>query len=107
MIKKTSLQTLAVMACLLALPSASYAHEGSTMKKCMPMVHTGDADAHFIKNMIPHHQMAIDMAKKELKAGKNDEARDMAQKIIDAQEEEISKMQGWLKDHKEMSHAEK
>jgi uncharacterized protein (DUF305 family) len=107
MFNKAPLQALAIMACLLALPSPSFAHEGSTMKKCMPMVHTGDADADFIKNMIPHHQMAIDMAKKELKEGKNDEARDMAQKIIDAQQEEISKMQGWLKEHKEMSHAEK
>ena len=94
-----------MLVCMLALLSvaavpAAYAHGKNTdMKKCMSMSNTGDADADFIRSMIPHHQMALDMAEKELKNGKDDEARDMAQKTIDAQKREISNMQTWLKNH--------
>ena len=96
----------AVTACFLLLSATSFAHEGkgmdasSGMKKCMTMSKTGNADEDFIRNMIPHHQMAIDMAKRELDKGKDNEARDMAQKIIDAQNEEIKTMEAWLDSHK-------
>ncbi len=96
MFTKNPLKCLAIMACLFAMPTATYAHEKTEMKECMTMVHSSDADSDFIENMIPHHQMAIDMAKKELKNGKNDEARAMAKKIIDDQQKEISEMQAWL-----------
>jgi uncharacterized protein (DUF305 family) len=69
-------------------------------QQCMPMQHSGDADADFIKNMIPHHQMAVDMAEMELKNGKDAESRAMAQKILDAQRKEIADMEAWLKNHK-------
>ena len=45
--------------------------------------------------MIPHHQGAIDMAKVELKYGKDPELKKLAQDIIDAQEKEISFMKDW------------
>lgn len=100
MFKKNCLPAFAVVLGLLAAPALAFAHEGEDSKKCMTMVHTGNADVDFVKNMIPHHEMAIDMAKKELDMGKDKEARAMAQKIIDAQKEEISKMKVWLKEHK-------
>lgn len=93
---RNKIQALVVMACILTLPMAAFAHEKTEMKECLTMVHSSDADSDFMENMIPHHQMAIDMAKKELKNGKNDEARAMAKKIIDDQQKEISKMQTWL-----------
>lgn len=103
--------TLAVMtACLLVAPAISHADAaspGKTMKQCMKMTRTGDADADFVTNMIPHHQMAIDMAKKELAKGGNPEARAMAQKMIDAQQEEITTMQAWLKNHQEMNNGQR
>jgi hypothetical protein len=55
-----------------------------------------DADVAFVCGMIPHHQGAIDMARAELQNGKDQWARDMAQKIIDAQEAEIAALRDWL-----------
>jgi len=53
---------------------------------------TNDPDRDFAAMMIPHHQGAIDMAKAELKYGHNGELRQLAQKIVDDQEQEISMM---------------
>jgi uncharacterized protein (DUF305 family) len=55
-----------------------------------------DADVAFICGMIAHHQGAIDMAKVELKYGDNAWAKEMAQKVIDAQTKEIADMTAWL-----------
>jgi hypothetical protein len=55
-----------------------------------------DLDVAFVCAMIPHHQSAINMAKAELEHGDNKWAKDMAQKIIGAQEAEIAEMVTWL-----------
>src|SRR5690349_16560504 len=55
-----------------------------------------DIDVAFVCGMIPHHQGAINMAKAELQYGDNQWAKDMAQKVIDAQEKEIADMTAWL-----------
>ncbi|MDE1153733.1 MAG: DUF305 domain-containing protein [Micavibrio sp.] len=82
-----------------AVPNA-YAHDKTMdMKKCMSMSNTGNADVDFIRSMIPHHQMALEMAETELKNGKDAAAKDMAQKVIDAQKREITTMKEWLKEH--------
>ena len=47
-------------------------------------------------NSAAHHQSAINMSKAELEHGDNAWAKEMAQKIIDAQESEIAEMLGWL-----------
>lgn len=54
-----------------------------------------DFDKEFIKQMIPHHQMAIMMARM-LEAGTNrPEMQQLAKNIIKSQSEEIQQMQGW------------
>lgn len=51
-------------------------------------------DRMWVQLMIKHHQGAVVMSKTELEQGSNAEAKDLAQKIIDAQEAEIKEMQG-------------
>lgn len=55
-----------------------------------------DIDVAFVCGMIPHHQGAIDMARAELAHGDDPWARQMAQKVIDAQTQEIADMLDWL-----------
>jgi uncharacterized protein (DUF305 family) len=55
-----------------------------------------DIDVAFVCGMIPHHQGAINMAKAELAHGDSDWAKQMAQKVIEAQEQEIADMLNWL-----------
>jgi uncharacterized protein (DUF305 family) len=66
------------------------------MHKSMMIEGTGDADADFMRGMIPHHQGAIDMAKIALEKGKDPVVSKLAQEIIKAQEKEISLMNNWL-----------
>ncbi len=65
----------------------------------MAMKHTDDPDADFIRAMIPHHEGAIEMARAEIRAGKDPTALAMAQKIIADQQNEIRQMQDWLTAH--------
>ena len=58
----------------------------------MTLKPTGDVDADFAAMMIPHHQGAIDMAQAELRYGKNEQLRRIAQEIIVDQQQEIAAM---------------
>jgi uncharacterized protein (DUF305 family) len=53
---------------------------------------TGDVDVDFVAMMIPHHQGAIDMARAQLRYGKNEQVRRIAQEIIVTQQDEIAAM---------------
>lgn len=53
-------------------------------------------DRMWLDMMIEHHQGAIDMAKTELAKGGSADAKALARKIIDAQQAEITEMQGLL-----------
>ena len=56
----------------------------------------GDAfDKAFLAEMIVHHQGAVAMAQQALTSSKHQEIKDLAQKIIDAQNTEITQMQAW------------
>jgi uncharacterized protein (DUF305 family) len=65
-----------------------------TMMASMERPPHGDVDQDFIGQMIPHHQGAIDMAKAELRYGRNQQLRRLAQEIIVEQQAEIVVMQG-------------
>jgi YVTN family beta-propeller protein len=53
---------------------------------------SGDIDRDFAAMMIPHHQGAIDMATAELRHGRNELLRRIAQEIIVDQQQEIAAM---------------
>ena len=55
-------------------------------------------DKHFIEQMIPHHEGAIDMAKLAQKRSKNTNVLNLSESIIQSQSQEIIKMQTWYKD---------
>jgi len=79
--------------------SKAYNDAMGKMHKDMMINYSGDADADFVRGMIPHHQGAIDMAKIELKYGKDPELRKLAEAVVTAQEAEIKEMKAWLKKH--------
>lgn len=58
----------------------------------------GNIDRHFIEQMIPHHEGAIEMAKLALEKSKRPEILSLANGIIDAQQSEITNMQKWYKE---------
>jgi Domain of unknown function (DUF305) len=53
---------------------------------------SGDVDTDFVGMMAPHHQGAIEMAQAELRYGRNESLRRMAQEIIVTQLQEITAM---------------
>jgi len=62
------------------------------MTKAMAIRPSGDADRDFVALMIPHHEGAIAMAQAELRYGKNEQLRRMAQEIVVTQQQEIAAM---------------
>ena len=53
-------------------------------------------DMAFARGMLPHHRVAIDMARVQLQYGTDEEMRKLAQEIIDAQQYEIILIQEWI-----------
>lgn len=57
---------------------------------------SGDAfDQAFLKEMIVHHEGAVEMAKLALTNAKHQEIKDLAKAIIEAQNKEITSMKTW------------
>jgi hypothetical protein len=94
---------LAAASCALAA-SASFAQDATAAFKAendaamdkmmagMSVRPSGDIDRDFVEMMIPHHQGAIEMAESELRHGKNEQLRRIAQEIIVDQQQEIAAM---------------
>jgi len=67
----------------------------AAMRKMMAAMHitpSGDVDTDFVAMMVPHHQGAIDMAMAELRHGRNERLKRLAQEIIVTQTQEIQAM---------------
>lgn len=58
---------------------------------------TGSMDAHFIEQMIPHHEDAVLMAELALEKAQHPEIRQLSQDIQRTQRDEITRMQTWYR----------
>lgn len=56
------------------------------------------ADKKFLKEMVPHHKMAVKMADTVIKEGADMRVYALARAIRDGQAKEITQMEGWLKE---------
>src|SRR5690242_19639233 len=92
---------VAGLVCVVALAASAGAPDGfrkmmddamARMHSGMHVAYTGDADRDFARMMIPHHQGAIAMALAELRYGKDERLRRLAQEIVVAQKQEIDVM---------------
>ena len=101
--KRRVLPAVAAVLCLSMAPAMAQEHHHDAKKSanemCFPSVSTGSVDRDFMLNMIPHHVMAVDMAKEELAHGTDPEARKLAESIIAAQQTEIEMMKKWVESH--------
>jgi uncharacterized protein (DUF305 family) len=71
------------------------AENGAAMAKMMAGMEikpSGDIDRDFVALMAPHHQAAIEMAQAELRYGRNEQLRRIAQEIVVEQQQEIAAM---------------
>lgn len=66
------------------------------MEKMAAVEITGNNDIDFIRGMIEHHQGAVDVSKKILEYTKNMKIKEIANRIITAQEKEIKDMNDML-----------
>ena len=103
-------RALLAAAVIIAAPSAAFANHATSAEEAFKeasntMMHdmmkpmTGDPDKDFAMMMLPHHQGAIDMARVELKYGKDPTLRALAEAIIEAQGKEINEMKEWTAAH--------
>ena len=69
------------------------------MMSAMDVRPTGNVDKDFVATMVPHHEGAIEMAQAELRYGRNEQLRRIAQEIIVTQQQEIGAMRLAIGEH--------
>ncbi|PKV79758.1 DUF305 domain-containing protein [Nocardia fluminea] len=84
-------------------PSATEGHGGhmpgmmtDAQMSSLQAANGADFDRQWLEMMIAHHEGAVEMARTELNAGVNSQARRLATKIVADQEAEITTMRGML-----------
>ncbi len=80
-------------------PTNPYAESEMAMHHSMMMAKGSDASETWTRKMIEHHRGAIAMSKIAVTNAKDAETRQMAEKVVAAQTQEVADLQGWLKRH--------
>src|SRR5829696_7486318 len=80
-------------------PGMSEGMSGMDLTKLDPLK-ANAFDLEFIRQMIPHHEGALAMAKDALAKGSNEEIKSLARQIVEAQEAEITQMKKWQEEWK-------
>jgi uncharacterized protein (DUF305 family) len=75
-------------------------HMMKSAQEMRSMKMTGDVDHDFVTAMRMHHQDGIAIARIALEHGKDAKAREIAQRIIDEQQEDLKELDAWLSQHK-------
>ena len=78
---------------------AAYKAANDTMHAGMADI-PADPDVAFMQGMLAHHRGAVAMSEVALKHAKDEQARNLATRIIAAQKGEIAEMQAWLETRK-------
>ena len=78
----------------------AFAAAMTRMMSDMDVKPTGRPDEDFVLMMLPHHRGAVDMARIELRYGRDPALRRMAEGIVAAQEREIAEMRDWRAKHR-------
>jgi uncharacterized protein (DUF305 family) len=84
----------AALACSMLLAACA----ADSSSKAPPPPAIPQNDVAFIDGMVPHHQMAIDMANEEVARGASGDVKMMAQAMIDKQQQEIDLLEGIRQD---------
>jgi uncharacterized protein (DUF305 family) len=71
---------------------------GQRLASTNQVANAGMMDAHFIEQMIPHHEDAITMANLALTKAQHAEIKQLAQTIIESQSSEINQMKDWYQE---------
>ena len=80
-----------------ASPSiAAFRAANDKMHRDMAIAFTGDTDRDFAAAMIPHHEGAIEMARIQLRYGRDPAMRRLAEAVIREQEREIAELRAFL-----------
>lgn len=74
----------------------AYKDAMQTMHKNMRVPLSGNADVDFVRQMIPHHQGALEMAKIQQRYGHDPKLKKFNDWVITAQTQEIAQMKNWL-----------
>lgn len=80
-------------------PGNPYAASEMDMHQKMMAAKQGDASEMWTRKMIEHHRGAVAMSRVALREAGDAETKRMAQMTITMQEQDIAKLQGWLRKH--------
>lgn len=87
-----------VVGWVLAVNYTPFSNRAGMMDDRASMTQSQNIDAHFIEQMIPHHEDAITMAKIAQEKAVHPELKQLANNIIKTQTEENEQMKRWYKE---------